>query len=86
MYRDVIFLCSRLERLLPSVPSSTTLIGSHCFGTTRVGASLAGGCARGDDLDLGNTANLMLREDNGGVAVVGIDQAVTAIVAEGHGD
>eukprot|EP00439_Symbiodinium_sp_Y106_P071616 s2455_g12.t3 len=33
----------------------------------------------------GNTANLMLREDNGGVAVVGIDQAVTAIVAEGPG-
>lgn len=33
----------------------------------------------------GNTANLMLREDNEGVAVVGIDQAVTAIVAEGPG-
>ena len=34
--------------------------------------------------DLGNTANLMLREDAEDVAVVGIDQAVTAIVAQGH--
>ncbi|CAE6920034.1 argC [Symbiodinium natans] len=33
----------------------------------------------------GNTANLMLREDAEDVAVVGIDQAVTAIVAQGPG-
>ena len=32
----------------------------------------------------GNTANLMLRQDTKDIAVVGIDHAVTAIVAQGR--